>query len=1178
MRKRIWRMSEDKFDNQTPKLSLSADSLEFSVRAGETFAGSFSFKAAEGCGLKGIVYCSHPYVVVSNPVFTGSEISINFSLRGKHYKEGDQLSGYFTIVYNGGERRLPFVVNFNEEVLTCSKGDIKSLKDFAELAKANWVEANQLFYSSAFARFAEKLSTEDRLLYAGYRKATPTAANLEEFLVSCGLKSRVEFFVDESQRDFYLVKENRKEALQINKSTWGNISLRITTDAPFLSVEQELITTDYFLGSQCSLDYYIHADRLHQGKNFGKIKISGNGLEREVAIMATARGEGEEFDWLHRQKNRELSLLTQAYEDYRFRRITTGEWCKRSLQILDDLARLDGDSSWLQLIRVQCFIINQQRQEALWLIQDLKLEIQDKSSVEWAYLLYLCTLIEKEESYVDRLTKDIEMIFRLHDDDARIFWFLQFLRKEYSSNQARRLQDIEQWIIAGNASPFLYIEAYGILVQNAYLLREFTPVKLQILYWAARKGLLQKEISAQVGQVLGAHNKFDSKLWFLAQKAYECSETEDFFRNIITYMLRCELHGAEYLQWYEKAIDEDLRVSGLYEAYMMSLPEQSTSPLPARVTLYFRYSCSLPYPVKALLYANVIVHRRQNPQIYQQYLRSIELFAIEQMKQGHVNDNLAIVYQNVVEMGVVDESMAKAMAGLIYTKKLICIAPDITRVYVYQEQYELPIVVPMKDSAAYLPIISSHFRIFLERADGMLLSDPYNYHLQRVFYPERFLPKLKALAPLALPFILADFEEKYETASFGPEDVGRLEEFLHSSLVSKSYVYKLHKPILALLRAQVREDLLKDYFLTEVDYSALDPSTMGYVVELYLENGLYEQALPLIEEYGLLLPENLLLPMCSALVERHCSEENELLLDICAYVVAGGVSSPALCAYLASHRAGETGWMIGLWHYCKNHELRVVDLEESILFQALYSESHLDEIMPIFSSYMTKGKDRMLMEAFINYWSHVYLLESAKVPDELFTVLAYFFEKEQRLRESCNLAYMKFLSGVNLLSDREIGILDNLLQYYITRNVYFGFYKNLDQQLLIKYHLYDKQFVEYRGNPGSEIIITYQMGDAPIVEDEMVEIYGGIYVKQFVMFYGDSLKYEIYDETAGTGEPAHKGEIVLTDQLAEGKGDRFDRINRMQNALMYGETNVLAHELKQYQGLDSVSKRLFTTI
>ena len=112
MRKRIWRMSEDKFDNQIPQLILPADTLEFVGDEGTKLQEELQFSCSEGGHIRGMVYSSNPYVRILKPQFDGTDITVPFEIRGQHYVEGDHLRRYFTIVYNGGEHRLPFDVQF----------------------------------------------------------------------------------------------------------------------------------------------------------------------------------------------------------------------------------------------------------------------------------------------------------------------------------------------------------------------------------------------------------------------------------------------------------------------------------------------------------------------------------------------------------------------------------------------------------------------------------------------------------------------------------------------------------------------------------------------------------------------------------------------------------------------------------------------------------------------------------------------------------------------------------------------------------------------------------------------------------------------------------------------------------------------------------------------------------
>ena len=55
MRKRIWRMSEDKFDNRKTKLLFPSETLEIVGQEGTKIQGEFSFSSGDDIPLRGIV-------------------------------------------------------------------------------------------------------------------------------------------------------------------------------------------------------------------------------------------------------------------------------------------------------------------------------------------------------------------------------------------------------------------------------------------------------------------------------------------------------------------------------------------------------------------------------------------------------------------------------------------------------------------------------------------------------------------------------------------------------------------------------------------------------------------------------------------------------------------------------------------------------------------------------------------------------------------------------------------------------------------------------------------------------------------------------------------------------------------------------------------------------------------
>ncbi|MCR5144033.1 MAG: DUF5717 family protein [Lachnospiraceae bacterium] len=1171
-------MSEDKFENQTPQLSLSSDKIEITGIEGTKISDEFTIVSVGDIPVKGLVYSSNPYVKVVKPQFEGVEIVVRYEVKGSKLLEGDHIDGYFTIMCNKVERRLPFDIKICAKSINSSIGEINSLDDFANLAKGHWNEAMSIFYSKSFEEYVSRGDNDLQLLYIGFRKAVPSSVNMEEFLVSASLKQPVTFNVEERFDEFYEVRENRKETIEITKNTWGYIEIDVQSDSDFVTVENQRVTSDYFLGGYMEFNYYIHKDKMHAGKNYCRITFECKGIIKTVEIMATADTKEDSELSSVKAIDYRMVQISNLYKEYRFRRITTGDWCSRTIAILDDIIKEDPKVWFYQLMRTQCLIVNKQRQEALWAISDLKKDITDKGGEDWAYLLYLCTLIEREESYVDRLTHEIEMIFRANPENPRIFWFLSFLRKEYIQNNNMRLKAIEQWIEAGYDSPYLYLEVLEMYIQDPYLLHDFNPFAVKILYWTAKHNAFPKDLCIQIAHAVENASFFSEKIWSIIVMAYEIYPDEKFLLNMISYLIKNQAYGEKYLPWYKLGVQQELKLNGLYEAYMLSLPDESTEALPQMLLMYFQYSCSLPDNKRALLYANVISNKKAAPQLYEVYLRSMELFMIEQLKHNRISDNLAIIYQDILGMGIIHEQIADAVAGMIYMKKVVILYPDITRVFLYQEQYEMPIVVSVVNHAAFLPIISDKYRIFLETNRGEMLTDTKAYILQQVMYTPKYLDKLIAMSPLSMPYILFDLEHKKTADDFKIEDVDKLEILMDSSLVSRKYIRNNFPIYVEFLQNHFREDLLEKYFSKEENVADLDVSMLGFMISMYISKGHFKQVNDLLRTCPAVEVDNrLLLQFCNEWILNNEFERDEFIVSLSGRLFENNTYNTTTLTYLSNQYVGGTEIMINLWKACKREDMQVRELEENILFQALYAESCVSEVCEIFDSYMTRGKDRMLIEAYINYWSYKYMLGCDDVSEHLFTYLAYYFDKELDVKESCNLAYMKYLSTAGLLSDREYKILDRLLKKYIRNNIYFAFYKDIDERLIVKYHLYDKQFVEYRGNPGERVNILYRINNGDTIQDIMYEMYEGIFVKQFVIFFGEVIEYEIFSE--GMMEtPEYKAELTVSSDEDGLRQDRYDMINHMQNMFVYGENIELARDMKKYQGLDTVTKSLFTIV
>ncbi|MCR5098641.1 MAG: DUF5717 family protein [Lachnospiraceae bacterium] len=1169
-------MSEDKFD-PTPGLKLDTDKLLLSGIAGETFEGSFVVRSDSDLPIRGMVYSTNPYITVTKPRFEGEQSRITFAATHNGFSHGDVITGSFYIIANGINRELPYEITFNQKAPTVEGVTIKSLTDFADLAREHWQAALRFFSSDAFYDVIENAPVHTRLLYRGYRSVGITSFSMEEFLVAGGLKKKLAFSVEcDDELSFYNVDENQKHVIHIKKNSWGYIRIEATCDEDFISVEREDLGSEYFIGSELELSFYIHKDMLHAGKNFGVINIRGAGITKEIRVMVSMGSEekSEKHKAVMEEKAKR-ARLSQLYIDYRLKAITSGDFCNSSIEILDSLIETYPDEAMYKLQKTQCLIVNKNRQEALWLITDLKREIEDKKSTEWAYLLYLCTLLEQEDTYVDKLTAEIEGILLVHPEDVRIFWFLLFLRTEYITDSKRKLNDIKTWVEAGFESPYLLIEAYRIYLSDPYLLNDFSHFSLQVLIWAARHGQISVNLAEQFQDLLPDQKKFDEKVYRLARYIYDRYPQKDLLFAIVSYLLKCNMAGQEYLFFYRMAIDKEIKLTGLYEAFIMSLPEDYVERLPELVTMYFRYDNNLSYDKKAFVYANVITYKKDDPKLYDQYAKTIQRFSLEHMGKGDIDDNLGLCYADVLESGVIDHDIAVDMDTLIFSNKIITLHDNINNVVVFEDALSRPHRAPVHDFGAFVPIFTADYQVFLETADGQLISDPGAYNVQPLFNTEKYLDRLIALSNETLPYFLHRQSRHRSPDEFTITELDRIGDFLDSDSISAEYKLRRLPFMSSALKLHDREEVMIDYLIKSGEYKKLDTETAAHVMDLLIISDRYDQAYDLLlDHHGITASSKSLLRLITDRCKRMGEQTDDFLISMCAYLMQQYLFSEATLSYLNSFYVGPTHLMESVWKFAYANELPTGLIEERILTQMLYTEDMDETSGEIFASYMKKRVSPIIVEAYLTFWSRISITTEKKVPQEVFEHLLPMYSRADRLNDSERLALLKHLCREKELSEQKELTLEKLLREYMVKNIYFAFYRDADRRFIVRFHLYDKRFVEYHGRPGMNIYISYRDADGNAHEERMQEMYDGIYVRQFVMFFGESIRYRIFDDASRTNKLT-EGELSLSDNIDQGEPGRYGLLNRMKSDILYRNERELLDDMTEYKRLEFLSKQIF---
>lgn len=1181
MRARIGQIAAGRFNGTKPILAFSEETIDLSVIEGRSEAGSFVIESTNQIKICGIVYSTNPRMECLNPHFEGEKVRIRYQFNSKGLTEGDACEGKFVIVCNQIEYSLSFCARITRLYAEASTGAVKSLDDFTRLAASNWDEAYHLFYNRNFLNTIPYGNVYERLTYEGFACARPSGQNMEEFLIGVNKKQPVSISVDKSEEIFMASKEPQSGCFTITKDNWGYTEIRLRTDCEFIKLSKPVLTLDDFIGKTYLYEYIIDASAMHAGRNFGRIYIDGVYQSFTIDITAGVRDDdGSISDIAVTKDIKECMVgIMELYTSFRLKRIVTGVWANETISILNHLHALVPDEHMYELMKAQAFIINRQRQEAKWILDDFKHSNPDKKAPIWGYYLYLMTLLEREPSYVDNMTHEVELIFYENPDSVLLFWVLLFLRDQYFDDSAGKLKDIKYWVLRGCSSPYLYIEAYYLISQDPYLIKELSVFELRILSWAVKEKALTKELAGAIFEAVDLAGGFDNRVYELLTAAYEICPEAEYVGIICSYLIKGHKNDTCFHKWFELGIENKLRLTGLYESYLITMDDRQISPVPKIIQMYFSFDNKLPYRKLAVLYNNIIAAKETEPEVYHKYRKAMGRFAMDQAQLRHIDDNLAVLYEDMLELGFINEELSAAFSDIIYTHKLIVFDKRIVRAIIYQNEMKEPQIVPVTDQCAYFELFSNDYVILFEDSRGYRYVKSISYRLQRLMDAEKYLDRCISLSPDRPQYIVSHFKHVRDYSDFTKDDLKLFKPVFYSESFSDSYKAVMGYRILKYCQLHDYEDYVRP-FLQSINFDTLQKDARKYLIDMLVSNRLYEKAYDMAMEYGIdMLAAASKVVLCeNALKVQHVDDDFMVQLAISAFKT--GKYSDLVLKYLCENYTGPTDELINLWHAADKFSISSMKLDERILEQGIYTQIEPEKISDIFMEYYKRAGNEKLILAYISLVAHGYLHSGGCKADFIFDIIEKRFIGNRTLNDACQLALLKHFAEKTDITQAELEIEDTLLKYYIYNNMYFDFFARLDYRLLEKYFLYDKAFLQYESTPGTHVVLHYSRDEdgEEFNSEDMVEMYDGIYVKTFVIFFGELIRYYITEEHDNSIEVKESNRLTCNNIPGDNDHSRYNLINEMIISDTLSDETTLKSNIDEYKRLDAATKQLFKLI
>ncbi|MBQ6887890.1 MAG: hypothetical protein IJN54_10295 [Lachnospiraceae bacterium] len=1174
----IDRLLNGDFDYERGSLDFSCPRLELVINKGEILEDCFTVYGFPNKLTKGYITTSDMRMECLTPEFAGSEEQIRYRFHSEGLEEGAVVKGEFYVISNQGEYYLPYVVTVAHRVLDSSLGGIKNLFHFANLAKSNMEEAMQLFYSPDFKQILTGNDRQYLKVYEGLSKYKGNGQNLEEFLLVINKKQKTEYLLEESHIRVENPEGISEGKISITKNGWGYTFLNIETEGDFLSVEKEELSDDDFLGNYCKLSYYIDADRLHAGKNYGSIRLYSAYVDITAEVVVI-NGESHRMKKIReREKKRTICQIMKYYQALRLKKIGTAVWLSETQKEVENLLAFNEDDISARLFQAQLLITKERFNEAKWILDRISNYYAEEVSepVLYSYYLYLTTLYHREEQYVNEVAAVVEQIYRENEGNWRIAWLLLYLSEEYSKSAQKKWIFLEEQFRYNCKSPVIYAEAAMIVLANPAILMKLGEFEIQVLNYMAKQEVLTAEVTVQVRYLIQNAKEYKESLFYLLKVCYEVNPNDEILLTICTILMKGGRSGKKYFPWYQAAVEKEMRITKLYEYYMMSIDLEYDKPIPKTVAMYFSYHSDLDYERNAFLYANVHKNRESFPEVYKAYTINIEKFVEEQILKGHINRNLAYLYKNLLTPRMLNEEMANALAKLLFMHQIEVEQRAVRWAVVYYARMAEEIMYPVINGKVQIPLYDNDYTLLFEDDNRNRYQISTPYIMEKFMLPGKVAKVIAPLVTNQLGYATYICECSNHFVAITEENLDFFLQLLESDKVESAYKKEIG---LKLVQFYYENDRIKelDLYLEEVEASIFDHKERGEMLRFLVMRGLYEKAYEWIGQYGLEgIDPKILVRLCDRLIERDEYTGDELMCHVIMHAFRYGKYNEAMLNYLMVYFEGMTKELRNIWKAALAFELDNYEMTERILRQMLYTGSYVGEKMEIFKNYVAEnGKIEMEM-AFLAQGAYDYFVKEKVQEEYLFEEIMRLYRLGEEIPFICKLALTKYYAENK--NEREYvkrdvdkcDTLEKFLTELVERGIALGYFKEYAEMFPMMKQFGDKTIIEYRAHPDAKAMLHYviekEEGDVGEYHtEELKNVFGGVCTKEFVLFFGETLQYYIIEERDGKGQLTESNAIQKSDIMEEEMQTRFTMINDM----------VISKTLQDYDTVDALLEEYF---
>jgi len=1182
MREKVNQAAKGIFTYSSPPLKLSVEELAIEVDAGSSEKETFTVRNGKKSQMRGAVYSDCHFLEITDQFFQGTESKVRFTVHGETLQPGNTIRGNITVITDCGTGKLPFTIVAKVPCCEVSSGKIRDLFHFTHLAKEHPDEAAALFRNPRFEEVFLYRDNANIALYRGLSKGSGKRMAMEEFLIAIHKKLPVLLAVNKTSFQYADCRRSFTDNFMITKNNWGFGEYHIQSDSAFVVPEHKIIWADDFMGNTYSMSFLVDAEKMLPGRNYARITISTIRQKIEITVIANKIKRRRITADARRERQKHFFRLVNLHLEFCMGRIDKKSYLREAEDIVSAMEQIRF-STVTQLVRIHLGMIGHHEQavkNGLYYLKEQEEDLKKEDIILYCAYLYLRGLWSDDDADVASCVSEISAYYKREPENWKLLWFLLYLSPSYQSER-KKYEDIVKQFAYSCHSPILFLEACSILNDMPELLTDLSGGICEAIHWGIKKKYLKKDTALRYCYLAGRLREYSDVVRRDLCSLYRQFPEEEILISICKTFMKGQRINQEASYWYSLGVENNLKLTDLFEYYMYTINEGQEIALNDSTLVYFLYDNHLTMAKKAMLYAYIVRNKRSIADTYKAYRPMMQEFAFRQLEAKRISRNLAVLYEEFVSEKYIDEKMADALPAVMFCHEVACENKELVGVYVMHRELVGEEFVPFHDGKAIVHIFTDNYQIFLADSLDNRYVLSIDYTADKLLHLDHLAMKCfeKNGNDSRLLLYLYDKSERFNLTVKDTMEIRR--RVLEIPKLSK-YHYK--KAFCSLVRYYYEEfeGELLDLALRKLEWSYVNPAERTQFVEYCAVRRYFEKAMEGIMQFGYeKIDGKRLLKISSHTYEEKMEEEDVSLCKLAYRIFQTGNFDERMMRYLCRYFSGEIQEMAQVWKYAEGFAIETEGFAERILGQIIFTGEMVPEAYDIFYHYQESGEDRNLSLAFMNFIAYHYLVHGWEVPDKMFP----YFYREVQIQENicCLAAVLKHFSQKDAISEDEAQFADYNINKLYKKRMVFPFFRDFYGKIPLPMHILDEYYVEYTADPACEVKIRYiiSSGYEPgnYETETMRDIFGGIRVKEFVIFQDETLRYDII-EVRPEGETVTKSvSINFGEAMDNGRtSSRCHMLNLMMMAQEMKEESTLIDLMKEYVEQKESVRLLFQPI